>query len=253
MNEAPSRTHSILDLTSSTLGGIYQSSSFQSGRDYDQPATPWGTGAQTPRTESHTRVPSRRKSSAPIPQLRSTTAIVSALALRSILLFGTGMGYGLLVRHLHDDRRLAPFQVEGIIKPRNDWTYLTFWGMAGLALGTLMPCVDTLFEAEDLDSPAVDGDDGGQRTPENVSEESGFLGADWTPVVRSVGAFVGIAYAIVGPFTPYFLPVAKFDSANSPGLLPCKLPSHSLLLTQHYGISSIAPSQVLYFLLLSAR
>jgi hypothetical protein len=107
-----------------------------------------------------------------------------------------GMGYGLLVRHLHDDRQLAPFQVEGIIKPRNDWRYLAFWGIAGVALGSLMPWVDTLFEAGSRDTPVFEGEDG-TSSPREAEESEGILGQDWTPVVRSVGAFVGIAYAIV--------------------------------------------------------
>jgi len=106
-----------------------------------------------------------------------------------------GMGYGLLVRHLHDDRQLAPFQVEGIIKPRNDWRYLVFWGVAGVALGSLMPWVDTLFEAGSRDTPVFEGEDG-TSSPRESYESDGILGQDWTPVVRSVGAFVGIAYAI---------------------------------------------------------
>ena len=115
--------------------------------------------------------------------------------LRGTTLFCLGMLYGLLVRHLHDERQLAPFQVEGIIKPRNDWGYLVFWGVAGVALGNLLPWVDTLWE---------EGSDNSQsksqrrRKPEHAGLDStGVFGADWTPVVRSVGAFVGIAFAIV--------------------------------------------------------
>ena len=103
-----------------------------------------------------------------------------------------GMGYGLLVRHLYDDRQLAPFQVEGIIKPRDDVGYLLFWGIAGVALGSLLPWVDTLFAVPELDTPVFE-----KKQEEEEESEGGIWGADWTPVVRSVGAFVGIAYAIV--------------------------------------------------------
>jgi hypothetical protein len=109
-----------------------------------------------------------------------------------------GMLYGLLVRHLHDDRQLAPFQVEGILKPRNDWKYFVFWGVSGVALGSLLPWVDGLWE-ENFENGSREGREGSQ-SPEAETEEldsSGLFGADWTPVIRSVGAFVGIAFAIV--------------------------------------------------------
>lgn len=116
-----------------------------------------------------------------------------------------GTLYGVLVRHLHDDRQLAPVHVEGIIRPSRDWRYLTFWGVAGVAWGTLLPWVDTIWE-EDVKGDASEDRDrkaklGFDRSPSpDVREEDGddgFFGADWTPVVRSIGAFVGIAFAIV--------------------------------------------------------
>ena len=115
------------------------------------------------------------------------------------MLFGMGMGYGLLVRHLHDDRQLAPFQVEGIIKPRNDWGYLVFWGIAGVAFGSLLPWVDTLFQSDvGVEDEFVGGEGTGPDAEDQQELDSnGIFDADWTPVVRSVGAFVGIAFAIV--------------------------------------------------------
>ena len=109
------------------------------------------------------------------------------------------MLYGLLVRHLHDDRQLAPFQVEGIIKPRNDWRYLAFWGVSGVALGSLLPWVDGLWE-ESFHNSGTETTRERSVTPEKNDDDLnsfGLFGADWTPVVRSVGAFVGIAFAIV--------------------------------------------------------
>jgi hypothetical protein len=111
-----------------------------------------------------------------------------------------GMLYGLLVRHLHDDRQLAPFQVEGILKPSNDWKYLVFWGVSGVALGSLLPWVDGLW-AENFENVAESRQRSQSPEVHEVEEldSSGLFGADWTPVVRSVGAFVGIAFAIVSP------------------------------------------------------
>jgi hypothetical protein len=74
-----------------------------------------------------------------------------------------------------------------------------FWGIAGVSLGSLLPWVDTLFATDKMDTlvkTSVEEED----TVEG--ESSGIFGADWTPVVRSVGAFVGIAYAIVSSSHP---------------------------------------------------
>ncbi|EKD13104.1 uncharacterized protein L3040_007827 [Drepanopeziza brunnea f. sp. 'multigermtubi'] len=215
---SPSRNQSFLNLTSSTLLGIYSPTGYN-GEAGSEVVTPWGTGAQTPRTPglssaSLFSLPSnlntdgkeaesasgsvqwhRRKSQPHIPPPRKS-AMVFALALRSVLLFSIGMGYGSLVRHLHDDHQLAPFQVEGIIKLQNDWRYLVFWGFAGVGLGSLMPWVDTLFLAPASEERVDLGRKGMGTEVEHEEREGGVFGADWTPVVRSVGAFVGIAYAI---------------------------------------------------------
>jgi len=192
-DETPSRTHSIMNLTSSTLLGIYSPTGYS--EDRDEPSTPWGTGAETPNPA--VEFPTyRKKSAAPLPPVPSGISTVLSLGIRSITLFGLGMLYGLLVRHLHDDQQLAPFQVEGIIKPRNDWRYLAFWGVAGVALGSLLPWVDTLWE-DNFESPStLKGVREGTPEKEEELNSSGLFGADWTPVIRSVGAFVGIAFAI---------------------------------------------------------
>jgi len=194
VDETPSRTHSILNLTSSTLLGIYAPTGYK--EDTEQSSTPWGTGAETPASSPEKQAQRRpdliRRPSANVKGAGSGFGArsVVGLVLRGVTLFGLGMLYGLLVRHLHDERQLAPFQVEGIIKPSNDWRYLVFWGIAGVALGSLLPWVDTLWE-ENF-SGQMNG------TSEMLVEEKEVgASADWTPVVRSVGAFVGIAFAIV--------------------------------------------------------
>lgn len=204
-----SRTRSILNLTSSTLFGIYSPTGYN---EREEPSTPWGTGAETPRERgSFDGLPPayggqkegllhRRKSSQHI----STTPLpgrILNLALRIVLLFCLGMGYGVLVTHLHNDRQLAPFQVEGIMKPSYNWSYLVFWGVAGVGLGSLLPWVDTMWE-ETASNPELTSETERLSTVED--EETGTsasgLAADWNPVVRSIGAFVGIAFAIVSSY-----------------------------------------------------
>ncbi|KAM3077954.1 hypothetical protein ACMFMF_004367 [Clarireedia jacksonii] len=184
-HETPSRTHSMLNLTSSTLGGIYS----QGGQDIESepPSMPWGTEADSP-LRTHSPKAYRKLSFATPSPPKPATKL--SRFFRSILLFGTGMLYGLLVRHLHDDHQLAPFSVEGIIKPSHDWKYLVFWGMAGVALGSLLPWFDEWWEAQ-LGSSSTSSEEAIES-----DEAQGILGADWILAVRGVGAFVGIAFAI---------------------------------------------------------
>lgn len=109
---------------------------------------------------------------------------------------------------MHDNQRLSPVKVEGI--DRYSWRYLISWGVAGIGLGSLLPWVDVLWDetlGQNGDpnvkssiqgipgSSGVDSDDDDQ----SASRSGSGLAADWNPVVRSIGAFVGIAFAIVGP------------------------------------------------------
>jgi hypothetical protein len=203
-----SRTRSILNLTSSTLFGIYSPTGYN---EREEPSTPWGTGAETPRERGsfdglppayggrnmaslHHRKSSHHMSTTSLP------AHILNLVLRIILLFCLGMGYGVLVTHLHNDRRLAPFQVEGIMKPSYNWSYLIFWGVAGVGLGSLLPWVDTMWEDRAINPENTSVKDrNGQLEDEETGSSTSGLAADWNPVVRSIGAFVGIAFAIVSP------------------------------------------------------
>jgi hypothetical protein len=117
------------------------------------------------------------------------------LALRSILLFVTGMGYGILVTHLHQEQGLAHFQVEGFIRPNYSWSYLVFWGLAGVGFGGLLPWVDTKWEERASSRESEKR----HSAVEDEEEDSASTKAatDWNPAVRSIGAFVGIAFAIV--------------------------------------------------------
>lgn len=218
--ETPSRTHSMLNLTSSTLGGIYEATGHDDFEP-ETPSTPWGTGAESPQRKRSPPV-YRKQSFAGVPVSRAAT--ITSRVFRSILLFGLGLLYGLLVRHLHDDRHLAPLQVESIIKPSHDWRYLAFWGIAGVGLGSLLPLVDKLWE-EKMRLPFGSLSDSSSEEAIDISDSQGILGGDWIIAVRSVGAFVGIAYAIVRPSPTTTLNFTNsLSSANFLGLLICKRP-----------------------------
>lgn len=205
-----SRPQSLLNLTSSTLMGIYSEAASNS-RDrlfngYDESDTPWGTGARTPirrpsideatyelmRDRSH--VPRRISSFGPYAQVEQTVShsalgSVTSLTLRGTLLFVLGLGYGALVTRLHNEQnQLPPMPDDSILKPGNNWKYLTFWGVAGIGLGSLLPWFDKLWE----DTFGNEGDD-------NVVDKRASPGTDWALVMRAIGAFVGIIFAIVSP------------------------------------------------------
>ncbi|KAF4491332.1 Insulin-induced gene 2 protein [Colletotrichum fructicola Nara gc5] len=199
------RAQSIMNLTSSTLFGIYSPTTYGSrdGNERDEPDTPWGTGAQTPikrpsvddttfelmkdRSTLLRRRSSYRGTKQPPP---STAASTLFTTFRIALLFIIGMGYGVMVTRLQNEHRFSSFQVESIIKPSYNWQYLSLWGLSGVVLGGLLPWFDGVWEetfgkeeeiAEERESPS----------PEDASPVK-----DWALVVRSIGAFVGIVFAI---------------------------------------------------------
>ena len=206
------RNRSILNLTSSTLFGIYTPSGTGVEASRDQPFTPWGNGGQAPRHSVDDNKPpvigayERPQSQRPHPHQphQSLLEYILPLGLRTILLFSFGVAYGVIISHLHDHQQVAPVQLEGI--EQSSWAYLMAWGGVGVLLGGLLPWIDVLWEevsGRDIEVLALKPED---SRPADVSEDQGprppsrsgsGLGADWNPVVRSVGAFIGIAFAIV--------------------------------------------------------
>ena len=210
------RTHSILNLTSSTLFGIYSPSSYEGVREGR--STPWGTGAQTPLRQSNAdptktaSIPLQNAFPNSIPSPRASQNAVSfrgrllPLTVRMVLLFGFGIAYGLIITHLHDSQYLGPVGIGNI--HRASWRYLKLWGVAGVLLGGLLPWVDVFWakalgeptkastskmEPESMTSHNQDVEDNERAA---LNADSGLRG-DWSPVVRSIGAFIGIAFAIV--------------------------------------------------------
>jgi hypothetical protein len=234
----PSKTRSILNLTSSTLLGIYSPTGYEASRE--EGSTPWGTGAQTPSHRRSVDDSSPFVASQNWDTAQPTTNLVYRrggfrhyyfpLFLRGVLLFVFGMAYGTIITHLHDDQHIAPIQVQGF--NRHSWSYLTVWGLSGMAMGSLLPWVDILWDNHFESKPPVRTQNRRRRASSSGSDTNGDerlsgrfnngLGADWNPVVRSVGAFVGIAFAIVSILT-------LFESSSANDLIQRKLPWQSTL------------------------
>lgn len=122
----------------------------------------------------------------------------SSLLIRGIVLFSLGMGYGVLLARFQDS---SPWYLSSksfadniIIKSSSaDWKTLFFWGVAGVVWGAGMPWLDKLwYEAFGDDDAVVDE----VETDLTASEGSGIT-TDWALVLRAIGAFVGIVFAIV--------------------------------------------------------
>ncbi|EEQ88604.1 hypothetical protein RJZ56_000344 [Blastomyces dermatitidis] len=266
---AAHRTRSILNLTSSTLLGIYSPTTLDSPRDELSSWDAVASGAQTPTSISNnarfplsttsttttttttaataaTRKPTNGStliSNPPssihprhirTPRLlhrrRTLRTFYLPLLLRSALLFIFGVAYGIIITHLHDNPRVTPIKIENIdLIRRGSWVYMVFWGGAGVALGGLLPWFDVVWEEfvggdgegeedgagvgekmdggggnvevsnRDLTGSGSGSGDGKVNVKVNGGQQlksSQSIAADWNQVVRSIGAFVGIAFAI---------------------------------------------------------
>lgn len=209
----PPRNRSFLNMTSSTLFGIYDDVGPGTTGDRSTIETPWGTGAETPahpgtgprvwetgmgspdagvnlkkqarRGPTSSKMEIHRKDHAakhPRQGLRKYAIMIGKLA--ALYLFGAI--YGLIVSHLHESRQLAAVHVEGV--NRKSKLFLASWGLFGVTLGSLLPYVDLLWDTKRIGAQAHDKDSEKSESP--VSEQI-------NDVVRSVCAFVGIAFAIV--------------------------------------------------------
>lgn len=213
----PPRNKSLMTLTESTLSGIYHDDDTITSMEQSVPETPWGTGAESPgrkyaaanRWDSGadspafglTMQPRTRNKTASThaphlptskhtPKSERTGLWKYAISLGKLAaLFLFGVTYGVIVSHLHDTRELAAVRVEGV--DRGSWIYLASWGLAGLVLGSCLPYAELVWGGRQVK------DQGEEDEGEKESETS--LSEQWNDIVRSVGAFLAIAFAIVSP------------------------------------------------------
>ncbi|CAG9944637.1 unnamed protein product [Clonostachys rosea f. rosea IK726] len=205
-----SRPPSYMNLTSSTLYGIYSpTTTSRAFHDRDEDDTPWGTGAQTPirrptlddvtyelmKERSHLgRRPSvYRTVDTTIPHAATPASASHApisTTRRAALLLSLGVGYGMVLTRLQDNSQW-PSLPAGMIQPRQDMYYLAFWGISGVVLGSLLPWIDNVWES--TFGREVEDD---ASTVDAASSAEPDASTDWTLVMRAIGAFVGIVFAI---------------------------------------------------------
>jgi hypothetical protein len=132
--EAPPRNKSLLNLTSSTLSGIYDETGVNTAGDQSMAETPWGTGAETPNPMAMGRQTREsgmggpdgglslngharkgvamgkvgpRKRSHSTKQPRQGVWKYAVLVGKLVALYVFGVIYGVIVSHLHETRQLA--------------------------------------------------------------------------------------------------------------------------------------------------
>lgn len=211
----PSRTRSILNLTASTLTGIY--SAAVDGREDIN--TPWGTGSQTPihrvPTDHDLLSPSSFTwgQSAPLTSTarrksprRSFRQYYRPLLVQTVMLFGFGVGFGSLLTHVHKTQNIAPVPIP--TSSQHSQYYQLGWGVLGLIIGHALPQIDSWFNDEQTVEEGFDSQSKHfqHRRASSVAVRAGReklsvvednVGPLWYSTVRSIGAFVGIAYALV--------------------------------------------------------
>lgn len=203
----PPRNKSFLNMTSSTLFGIYDDIGSGAAGERSTAETPWGTGAETPahsgmgmpawetgmgspdaglsmknqarRRTAHGKTEAKGKSHTPKHPRQGVWKYAVMLGKLSAL-YSFGVVYGLIVSHLHETRQLAAVHVEGV--DRRSWIYLASWGLFGVTLGSLLPYVDLVWD--------------GQKVEKEMEMSDSPISEQINDVVRSVCAFVGIAFAI---------------------------------------------------------
>jgi hypothetical protein len=228
-----SRAQSVRNLTSSTLFGIYSpTTTGRFGADNDEPGTPWGTGAESPAKhitvedpnytiqKERSRFPRRRSSLHAPPVLTvplSRTAVAFHLFLRGLLLFGLGILYGALVARFQDGNKFSPPPMEDMMQPLTTYPlrYMMFWGVSGVVLGGLLPWFDGVWAGLSGQDSAIEDDDDAATVREGGDDEDAAA-TDWTLVMRGVGTFIGIVYAIVrSPFQEFPAPTAFAGQPHS--------------------------------------
>ncbi|THY55801.1 hypothetical protein D6C99_03048 [Aureobasidium pullulans] len=219
----PSRTRSFLNLTTSTLFGIYSPAGYAPDRD----ETPWGTGAQTPidskgmnmadidgNVDDALMMRSKRRRGSMLeastrrvqkPKKKTFKNWFVPMVGKNVVLGLAGIAYGQLIAHLHDRQTLVPVQVEGM--PSESWAYIAYWCFSGIALGQALPWVDAIWMSDGSGEHEAEREyrtSGNLRSAQDSQNRSQTWTPGWNEIVRFIGAAVGIVFAIVSrPFSDY--------------------------------------------------
>ena len=197
-----SRTGSVTNLTSPTLVGIYSPTTAQES-PREESDNPFGVQGE----EEDSTVPEKEET--PMEEDAAAASegrrlnrglfrgTIVPRTVQSALLFIFGVAYGVITMHLHENHWITPVKLGKV--QRHSWQYLTYWGFGGVAIGNVLPWLDSV---SSLNSKRV-----------LRNEKRNLL--SWDAAVRSAGAFVGIAFAFVRGahvFSFFFLQMTIYDA-----------------------------------------
>ncbi|KAA8896483.1 hypothetical protein TRICI_006888 [Trichomonascus ciferrii] len=168
-NGLASHSNSFLNLTNSALSGVFGSQvslAELTGDVSNAPSRRPSTGDLQSESKESSSSSSGSGGGRPVSAVSLATSIAT--------LFGFGVAYGQLSRHLHDNHQVTSYTLD--IDQTGAFSLL--WGSQGIVLGFLFPLFDWLYPEK------------------NRKWSRGKGGADWSSIIRSVAAFMGVAYGI---------------------------------------------------------
>lgn len=139
---------------------------------------------------------------APPVQQSMGSADLLTLAAKAVLLFVLGACYGMVVYRLRDEHMSVSLQQHQQrhassffpAKGTYDKLYILFWGTSGVLLGSLLPWFDQFCDRTLGSSANAAYSPDGEGTVNLKDEISSDT--DWALVIRGVGCFAGIVFAI---------------------------------------------------------
>jgi len=183
------------------------------------------TGKANRRTSTVDKSTARPRAMSHDHRMKLMTKTIQGILLRAVALFVIGVAYGIFVTQLQDKQVVVPVKVEGV-NTDSIW-YLPLWGASGVVLGNALPSLDRLYGTKAVKHRDMINQQP-QRNNEKTSQDQATagdnvenntrtgLGAEWNPIVRSIGAFVGVAYAIVSLVDSRRSYLANTDQRSAP-------------------------------------
>uniref|UniRef100_L7JEV2 INSIG domain-containing protein n=1 Tax=Pyricularia oryzae (strain P131) TaxID=1143193 RepID=L7JEV2_PYRO1 len=177
----PERAEALLQLRE-RLGAASKS---QNGGMLTGPMSPTGAHFET-------------ETALPAPHTMGSVDLLTLTA-KAVLLFVLGACYGMVVYRLRDEHMSASLQQHQQrhansffpAKGSYDKIYIAFWGASGVLLGSLLPWFDQFCDR----TLGAKTNSGCSMSTEEVKDVP-TLDTDWALVIRGVGCFAGIAFAI---------------------------------------------------------